>query len=254
MIQIRSVARARLLFCGIFLWLLGSGAPAALAQSTDAAKSIVISQVYGGGGNAGATLKNDFIEIHNRSPLSLNLAGWSVQYASASGSTWQKTDLSGVLLPGQYLLVKEAQGPGGTIDLPAADLSGSINMSATSGKVALVNTNTALTGTCPSGNQIVDLVGYGSANCFAGAGPTAAPSSLSALARNDSGCVDTGSNDADFTAISPQPRNSATVALVCPQLGAPIANCPASVTTITGQPVSTTLNASDSDGLMRARS
>jgi predicted extracellular nuclease len=247
MIQMRSVARARLLLCGVLLWLL---AGSVLAQNTDAGKNVVISQVYGGGGNAGAALKNDFIEIHNRSPLSLNLAGWSVQYASVNGSTWQKTDLLGVLLPGQYLLVKEAQGPGGTIDLPTADVPGTINMSATAGKVALVNTSTTLRGTCPSGNQIVDLVGYGPANCFAGNGPTAAPSNLTALARNDSGCADTSSNDADFAAISPQPRNGATAAFVCPQLGAPIANCPGAVTTIVGQPLSATLNASDSDGLM----
>ena len=57
-----------------------------------AAPLVVISQVYGGGGNAGATLKNDFIELFNRgaSPVSLN--GWSVQYASAAGTGWTPTE------------------------------------------------------------------------------------------------------------------------------------------------------------------
>ena len=39
------------------------GAHAASAVSS----TIVVSQVYGGGGNLGATFKNDFIELYNRS-------------------------------------------------------------------------------------------------------------------------------------------------------------------------------------------
>jgi hypothetical protein len=53
-----------------------------------AAPLVVISQVYGGGGNAGATLKNDFIELFNRGASPVNLNGWSVQYASAAGTGW----------------------------------------------------------------------------------------------------------------------------------------------------------------------
>src|SRR5882672_605609 len=67
--------------------------------------TIVISQVYGGGGNAGATYKNDFIELFNRGSAPASLTGWSVQYAAATGTTWQKTDLTAVTLqPGQYYL------------------------------------------------------------------------------------------------------------------------------------------------------
>jgi predicted extracellular nuclease len=47
---------------------------------------VVISQVYGGGGNAGAPYKNDFIELHNRSNATVSLAGWSVQYAATGGA------------------------------------------------------------------------------------------------------------------------------------------------------------------------
>ena len=60
---------------------------------------LVISQVYGGGGNSGATYKNDFIELLNASSETINLAGDSVQYASSTGSTWQVTTLSGTLAP-----------------------------------------------------------------------------------------------------------------------------------------------------------
>ena len=61
----------------------------------------MISQIYGGGGNTGATFQNDFIELHNRSSNTVNLAGWSIQYASAAGTTWQSTALTGLLGPGQ---------------------------------------------------------------------------------------------------------------------------------------------------------
>ena len=48
----------------------------ALGSST-----LVISQIYGGGGNSGATYKNDFIEVFNRGSAAVNVSAWSVQYA-----------------------------------------------------------------------------------------------------------------------------------------------------------------------------
>src|SRR6266478_7005934 len=72
---------------------------------------VVISQVYGGGGNSGATFKNDFIEVFNRGNSAVSLTGWSVQYAAAAGTTWAVTNLTAVMLqPGQYYLVQEAVG------------------------------------------------------------------------------------------------------------------------------------------------
>src|SRR5512143_2256981 len=79
--------------------------------------NLVISQVYGGGGNSGATLKNDFIEIFNRGSVAVDVSNWSVQYASATGSSWQRTNLPSITVPpGGYLLVQEAQGTGGTVN------------------------------------------------------------------------------------------------------------------------------------------
>src|SRR5437660_11906489 len=83
--------------------------------------SIVISQVYGGGGNSGSTFKNDFIELFNRGNSTINVAGWSVQYASTTGTSWQVTSLSGSIAPGKYYLVQEAAGAGGTTNLPTPD-------------------------------------------------------------------------------------------------------------------------------------
>src|ERR1051326_3244049 len=70
----------------------------------------VISEVYGGGGNAGAYYKNDFVELYNPTSFPVTMTHWSVQYQSASGtgSTWQKTVFSGTIPAHQFFLVQEA--------------------------------------------------------------------------------------------------------------------------------------------------
>ena len=142
------------------LGLVPFAGPPGIAQAVS--PDIVISQVYGGGGNTGApaaTLKNDFVELYNRGTLAVNVTGWTVQYASSTGSSWQKTTLAGTIGPGKYFLVQEAQGAGGTVDLPTPNAIGTIAMSATAGKVALANNSTTLTGTCPPGWLILwDMV------------------------------------------------------------------------------------------------
>jgi len=166
---------------------------------------VVISQVYGGGGNSGATLTNDFIELYNAGSTAVSLNGWSVQYASSAGSTWQRTNLAGSIAPGRYYLVQEAAGAGGTVGLPAPDASGTIAMSATSGKVALVTSSTLLSGSCPGAE---DFVGYGAANCFEGSGAAPGLSNTTAALRAGDGAIDTDNNASDFAAGEPNPRNS----------------------------------------------
>jgi uncharacterized protein len=185
-------------------------------DAVSSAAPLVISQVYGGGGNAGATYTNDFIEIFNRSTSPVSLAGWSVQYASATGTSWQVTTLAGTIHPGQYYLVQQAAGTGGTTPLPTPDAAGGIAMAAGAGKVALVDASTALTGTCPAGPQIIDFVGFGStASCFEGNGPTPTLSNTTAAHRLNNGCTDTNRNSADFIAAAPAPRNSASAPYYC---------------------------------------
>jgi len=191
--------------------------PQNLASVADCAAPVidqgdaVISQVYGGGGNSGSVFTNDFIEIFNPGPDPVNLAGWSVQYGSSGGATWSATPLSGILAPGRYHLVQEGGGTSGTTPLPAPDSTGSILMAAGDGKVALVRSITPLAGACPSGGDLVDLVGYGDANCSEGgvAAPVLGANVSGRRAQN--GCVDTNVNGADFgTASPPAPRNSAS--------------------------------------------
>lgn len=184
------------------------------ATAYAADSTVVISQVYGGGGNTGSVYKNDFIELFNRSASAVSLDGWSVQYASATGTTWQVTNLTNVTLqPGQYYLVQEAAGTGGTTNLPTPDALGSIAMSATAGKIALVGSTTALSGACPTG--VLDIVGFGTtANCSETANAPV-PSATNSVIRAGGGCTDAGNNSTDFSAAAAAPRNTATTQAPC---------------------------------------
>ncbi|MDI1445972.1 lamin tail domain-containing protein [Polyangium sp. 6x1] len=200
----------------------GTAAPPA---SAPCASTVVISQVYGGGGNSGATYKSDFVELHNRGSTSVSLAGWSVQYASAAGTTWLVTNLSGTIAPGGYYLVQQASGATGSA-LPASDATGTTNMSAAAGKIALVDATAALTGGCPSSSHIMDFVGYGNtASCFEGS--SAAPGASSAaqsIQRLTGACVDTDDNSADFATSQVAPRSTASMPSACACAGDVTAN------------------------------
>jgi beta-lactamase superfamily II metal-dependent hydrolase len=185
------------------------------------ALGVDISQTYGNGGNTGATYQNDFIEIFNRGNSAVDLTGWSVQYASAAGTTWTPTNLSGTIKPGQHFLVHEGAGascsgsPCGS-PLPSADATGAIAMSGSSAKVALVSSTTALSGGCPTGAGIIDFVGYGTGlSCFEGAGGAATASAANSQQRASNGCVDTNNNTADFSSTAVNPRNNASAFTPC---------------------------------------
>jgi predicted extracellular nuclease len=211
----------RLLAC------LAAAVPLALfAAGTQA--QVVISQLYGGNGN---TYASDYVELLNTSTAAVNITGWTVQYASASGTgTFAGNGvatLSGTLQAGQYYLVKLATSTAGTA-LPTADATGSLNLSGSAGKVILTTSSTGLacngySTVCTSDqlSKIVDLVGYGStANFFEGTAAPA-PSTTTALFRVASGCTDTGNNTADFITGVPAPRNSSTATINCGVTPAP---------------------------------
>ncbi|MFF7334033.1 endonuclease/exonuclease/phosphatase family protein [Streptomyces sp. NPDC008150] len=185
--------------------------PAAFAAPS---ASAVISEAYGGGGNSGATLTNDFVELANRSASAYSLDGYSLQYlpaAASASSLWQVTPLTGSVAPGGDYLIGEGAGAGGTDALPTVDASGSIAMAAASGTVALVKGSTALTcktvADCTGDANVVDLLGYGAAVVREGNAAPAATNTTS-VARSATG-ADTDDNAADFTAGAPTPTNSA---------------------------------------------
>ncbi|MGW0882354.1 lamin tail domain-containing protein [Streptomyces sp. NPDC002671] len=188
--------------------LLAPSQGAAYAVSQD----IVISQVFGGGGNSGAPYTNDYIELYNRGTTAVSVAGWTVQYASASGSVWSKTALSGTIAPGHYYLVQEAAGAGSGSALPTPDATGTISMSASAAKVALVTNTTALTCStgCATQAGVRDFVGYGSSASSYEGSPTGNLSNTTAALRAGGGATDTDNNSADFSVSAPTPRNSSS--------------------------------------------
>src|SRR6476660_249279 len=177
------------------------------------ASNVVVSQVYGGGGNAGATFRNDYVELFNAGSAAVDLSGWTVQYATAAGTSWQTTTLSGTMAPGRYYLVQLASNADVGAPLPPADATGTSNLGGTSGKIALVRGATDLTcgasaGRCSADALVEDLVGYGSASDFECTGSAAGLSNTTAALRANDGCTDTGDNATDFAAATPAPRNS----------------------------------------------
>ena len=191
-------------------------APAALSASPD----LVVSQLYAGGGNSGAPFTNDFVELFNRGSTAVDISGWTVQYASAGGTTWQATALAGTVQPEHYFLVQLASAAAIGSPLPAPDASGTTNLAVSGGKVALVRGSTLLTcgasaGSCAGAPQLADLVGYGSTADYEGSGAAPAISNTSAEVRAGSGCTDGDDNAGDFVADAPAPRNSASPAGSC---------------------------------------
>jgi hypothetical protein len=185
-------------------------------NDVNVATNVVISQIYGAGGNTAATLKNDFVELFNPTPNTIDLSTWSVQYAPVTSSSWQIANLRGSIPAYHYYLLQLFSNGAIGSDLPIADATNTINMNAVAAKVALVNNQTSLTGTNPVGSPgIIDFVGYGTnASGFEGSAP--APNltnNQSSLVRNNGGFADSNDNANDFSTISPPtPRNTASPA------------------------------------------
>lgn len=180
---------------------------------------VVISQIYTGGGEPGATFTNDYVELFNRGTASVSLAGWSLQHTSATGTTWQQANLAPIsLAPGQHYLLRMASAGANGAALPTADSVSGIAMNPAGGKLVLLSNNTLITPgpPCPFSSSVVDLVGYGAGtNCFNGSSAAPAPTNTSAALRVLNGCQNTFNNGADFAVGPPNPRNATTAATPC---------------------------------------
>lgn len=234
---------------------------AAMAAPAFAASDIVISQVYGGGGNSGSVYKNDFVELFNRGSSAISLAGMSIQYTSSNGpgstgtSNWGVAALPAkTLQPGQYLLMQLAAGSGSQPVLPVTpDGTGSLNMSGTGGKILLSSGTAPLTGFLPT-TSVLDMLGWGVSNGFEGA-YASGTSNATAIARTNA-CFDTDNNAADFAVQAPMPRNMETEPTPCggPVVLPIVASCPANLLVQHGMSGAAPLSASDEDGIVTAAS
>jgi hypothetical protein len=194
---------------------LVAGTVVGISSNSGGPSHLVIYQVYGGGGNSGATYKNDFVTLHNPTGSSVNLSGWSLQYASSFGTSWTKLNLNGTIQAGGYFLVQLASSGGIGSDGPTPDITGlTINMSRTSGKIALVNSTATLSGSCPTTN-VIDFVGFGTVNCSEGSSAAPSHSATTWDTRKLNGCQDTDVNSADFAAGTATINNSASPTNFC---------------------------------------
>ena len=159
----------------------------------------------------GAPFTNDFIELYNR--------GTTRRRASPAGrcSTPRRPappgrsrSSPGAIAPGG-LLPRPGGGRSGQRDAPCRPRTstGTIALSGTGGKVALVTSPTALTGcaaTCSPAPGVVDFVGYGTRERRRGGTPTAALSNTTSAQRTITPFTNTGDNATDFTVGAPTPK------------------------------------------------
>ena len=217
------------------LFVVSFGVSSAVAQI---ANHIVISEVYGGGGNSGAQYKNDYVVLYNPTGAAVDISGWSVQYASSGGSWNTKIEgpLSGTIASHGFYLIQGFAGTGTAASLPTPDADFSAtspNFSTSGGTIALVSDTTHLSGDSLNIPAVVDYVGYGSAKYFQGAAVAALSNTTSAMrkarststaASMENGGADsllgngwnTGDNSADFVVRYPSPQNSSSPAEIPP--------------------------------------
>ncbi|HEY4314012.1 MAG TPA: ExeM/NucH family extracellular endonuclease [Actinomycetes bacterium] len=187
-----------------------AGTPIAAQAAVSPTAPVVINEVYGGGGNSGAPFNQDFVELYNATNAAVDLSAWSVQYASATGTSWATTTLKGSIQAHGTYVVGEALNAANGVAF-GNDATGTIAMAAGAGKVALVNSTSALSGcgttTCSTQASVVDFVGFGTTATEGGngAGDHTGATSNTTSASRDASHTNTGVNAADFTVGAPTP-------------------------------------------------
>lgn len=175
---------------------------------------LVISQVYGAGGNSGAIYNRDYVELFNPTNAPISLNGYTLQYASATGTTWTNNSnnyLPNVYIqPGKYFLIQTTLTGSNGSPLPVPDFTyvTAMDMSGSNGKVALVNSTVTLSGANPTATSITDLVGFGNANGYEGSAAAPGTGVTTSVVRKLNGRQDMNNNANDFETASPLPRNS----------------------------------------------
>ena len=187
---------------------------ALMAISLSANAQIVINEVYGGGGNSGASYKHDFVELKNIGTTATTLSGATLQYAAASGAFNVYHDVPTITLePGETYVIREGAGSGTQADTPSdfiapvptsfiggTNTTPGFTMSGTNMKIVLASNNTQVTG--PTDSNVLDFVGTGTANQFEG---TAAAPTMSNTTSAQRVSGDTNQNSVDFFVAAPTP-------------------------------------------------
>ncbi|MBV9927727.1 MAG: hypothetical protein JOZ96_22095 [Acidobacteria bacterium] len=215
-----------------------AGSAGAAAAQTQGSPDLVISQVYTRGGEAGATYRNDYVEIFNRGSFAVNLIDYTLQVLvvvpAQPGFPGGLTPLNLRFVssrgnipldPGKYVLYQFGSSGNNGAPLPVTPDSDSstpvnANLPSTAGRVALVKGFPAQAyvqyGCAPGIDPaLADFVSYGSATCAEGGGVLPAPTVTTALVRFNEGCDDTDNNISDLGPLTPNPRNMSSPAHPC---------------------------------------
>jgi predicted extracellular nuclease len=189
------------------------------ATANPAGTGLVISEVYGAGGNStGSSFRSDFIELYNPTDSPIDVQGWSVQYRSSAGTSVGSniTPLTGSVPANSHYLVAEAPGADTAAPaLPEADATGTIAMAGGSGQVLLVSSTAASTvgtGNLAGNPALIDMVGYGTAASFEAAPTGVALTITTSAARTVTAAQpDTDNNATDFSEGTPTPEAAGSV-------------------------------------------
>ena len=178
---------------------------------------VIIYEMYPGGGNSSAVYQDDFIVLYNTGSTSINLSTWSIQYASAAGTSWDKQNLSGTIAAGGYFLIKVTTNGTVGLDLPTPDATvsfGSTGMAVGEGKLALVSNQTSLSGANPLPNaNVSDFLGWGSTASASETSPAPTINNNTKSLRR-SNTTDSNNNSSEFTVQNPTPFNSLPISLL----------------------------------------
>lgn len=157
---------------------------------------IIIYEIYGGGGNSGAIYNHDYVILYNNTYNDIDLSNYSLQYASSSSSNYNVLELSGFIKAKDYYLIQlgsSNENIGNNLPVKG-NISFNLNISATSGKLALVNSKEKISSSKHS--TVIDFVGYGAAD-DSEKNPTNNLSATKSAKRNS--FIDTNNNASDFT-------------------------------------------------------
>lgn len=194
--------------------------PAAPASAAPDGSNIVINEVYPNGGSGGGTYQGRFYELHNPTTAPVDVDGWSLQYRSATNVTsdfGQVSALGDKTIPaGGYLLISGPGNTGNAKPLPTVDVTSSVTAGAGGGQIALSSSTTALSGAdVLADDDLVDLVGYGTAAVFEGTAAAPTGSVTNGITRATTH-ADTDQNGADFSSAEATPCNLAGCGTVTP--------------------------------------
>ena len=186
--------------------------PSAAGSGTGA---IVIGQLYASGGNAGAAFTHDYVELFNRGTSAVSLSGWSLQYATAAGTSWSVT----AARPGR----SPPAGRTSCISPPARTAprrpprtrpgrrtwpprAGRSRSSATPPRSRAAPPPAAARASPPSRTSSATA----RRATTRAAAPRPAPGATTALIRAGNGCTDADQNGSDLATAAAAPRNSAS--------------------------------------------